>query len=71
MGVTPMQYLERVRLEQAEKLLRFGSLQIGEVARAVGYADPEYFANRFRRHSGHSPREFRRAAGYDVGYKGR
>ena len=62
LGVTPMQYLERVRLEQAGKLLRFGSLPINQIARDCGYADAEYFAIRFKRATGQTPRDFRRAA---------
>jgi len=57
---SPMAYLERVRLEHAEKLLRFGSSPVNQVARAVGFHDPEYFAIRFKRFCDASPREFRK-----------
>ena len=62
LGLTPLQYLERLRLEQAEKMLRFGSASITDVAAAVGYSDPEYFALRFRHYSTLSPHKFRKQA---------
>lgn len=59
---TPMQQLENVRLKRASELLRFSTLPIGEVAAAVGFRDPVYFARRFRLRTSKSPREFRREA---------
>jgi YesN/AraC family two-component response regulator len=35
---------------------------VGAVARAVGYADPNYFAKVFKRHCGRRPRDVARAA---------
>lgn len=62
MGMAPMRYLERVRLERAEAMLRFSSLSITEIALAVGYQDSNYFTRRFRAHAGITPREFRKDA---------
>jgi AraC family transcriptional regulator of arabinose operon len=36
------------------------SLGIAEIAAQVGYDDPFYFTNRFRRHAGKSPTQYRR-----------
>lgn len=60
MGLAPVQYLERVRLDKAAGLLHFTAHSIGEIAWATGYRDADYFSRRFRRYSGQSPREFRK-----------
>ncbi len=59
-GLTPQQFIEGQRLQHASKLLRLTSLSVGEVALEVGYPDPFYFSNRFRRAMGKSPSQFRR-----------
>ena len=58
-GATPGQYLERVRLARASEMLRFSVSDIGQIARSVGYADPNYFARRFLLHYGQTPRAYR------------
>ncbi|MCC6580435.1 MAG: helix-turn-helix domain-containing protein [Phycisphaeraceae bacterium] len=58
-GVSPRQYLERLRIERARQMLRLTSQPIKEIAQAVGFADPAYFSNRFRLHAGRSPRRYR------------
>ena len=61
MGTAPMAYLERVRLTRAGEMLHFGSASVADVARALGYVDPEYFSRRFRLFTGQTPREFRKS----------
>jgi AraC family transcriptional regulator of arabinose operon len=61
-GASPIQVLEQVRLQRAQEMLRLSFASVGEVAAAVGYRSPSYFIQRFRRHSGQTPRAFRRAA---------
>lgn len=58
-GVSPMQYLESVRLEQAQLLLLRTDLQIQEIASRVGFEDPFYFSTRFRRYCGSAPSAWR------------
>lgn len=60
LGMTPMQYLRSVRLEQGRHLLRTTRLRVAEVARAVGYIDPLHFSRAFRKAMGASPRAWRR-----------
>lgn len=57
-GVSPLQYINRRKLEQAKLLLSAGH-SVGEVATSVGYADTNYFARVFRTHTGITPREYR------------
>ena len=59
MGMTPTQFLERERITRACRLLEVTGHSVGEVARAVGFADPFYFSNRFKKCTGQSPRAWR------------
>lgn len=58
-GETPIAYVERLRLEQAQQLLLRSDLQIQEIAREVGFEEPTYFSTRFRKRFGKSPRHWR------------
>ena len=48
-------YLATVRLTKARQLLLEEDLPVAEVAYAVGYASPNYFAKVFRKAFGHPP----------------
>jgi AraC family transcriptional regulator of arabinose operon len=61
-GLSPMKYLEQVRMERAADLLRFSQTPISQVAALNGYPNAEYFSHRFRKYSGQSPRAFRQSA---------
>jgi AraC family transcriptional regulator of arabinose operon len=63
LGVTPMRYLERCRLDRAKQLLLGTALPIARIAEDCGFADPFHFSTRFRRAVGASPRRFRRTGG--------
>ena len=58
-GFTPLQYVTKLRLEKAIKLLRETSCSIEEIAVMVGYANASYFIKVFRQWIGYSPGEFR------------
>jgi AraC-like DNA-binding protein len=47
-GLTPMKLLKRIRLEHSLILLREESLQIGQVARMVGFSDVSHFSREFK-----------------------
>ena len=59
-GLTPQQFLLKIRMERAKELLRYTDLTVGEVAEKVGFADALYFSRAFRRYAACSPSEFRR-----------
>lgn len=61
-GVTPMQYLNRLRMEQACAMLSGTDLSIGEIADSCGYADPLYFCRIFRKYKKMSPTAYRQTA---------
>jgi AraC family transcriptional regulator of arabinose operon len=61
-GMTPVQYLEQQRINHARDLLVMTGKPVGDVGLEVGYEDPLYFSRIFKRHTGKSPREWRRSA---------
>ena len=61
-GVTIAEYIQNVRIGQAEHLLAYTDLPISEVAQAVGYTAAGHFAGRFRKLTGVLPMEYRRLA---------
>jgi AraC family transcriptional regulator len=60
-GHTPYEWLTRLRMEMARKLLADSALRITDIALAVGYKTPSAFAVTFRRHVGVRPTDFRRS----------
>jgi transcriptional regulator GlxA family with amidase domain len=59
-GLSPLQYLQGIRLEKAKELLKTSNLAISEVAYSVGYPDSAYFSALFKRVVTISPGEYRR-----------
>jgi AraC-like DNA-binding protein len=59
MGVTPLAFLQELRLSHAVKLLRFSDLKIEDIAAQAGYHDALYFSRLFHRAMGQSPSSFR------------
>lgn len=59
-GLTPLNYLSRVRFERAQVLLRNRKLTIAEVGRRVGIRDRHYFSRWFSKAAGVPPNRFRR-----------
>lgn len=60
LGVTPIAYLNRYRVNLAKSLLKQSSKSITEIALAVGFADSGYFSRVFRREVGMAPDAYRR-----------
>lgn len=61
-GVTPIQFVQRIRVETARYLLETTRLSVDEIARKVGYAEPSTLRRLIRRDTKHSPGHFRPAA---------
>ncbi len=59
-GLSPMQYLFKVRMKKAEELLA-GELTIAQIAASVGYQDPLFFTKQFHKWCGMSPSDYRRS----------
>ena len=58
-GISPAKMLSRLRLDEARRMLRAGVLSVSEIAYKLGYCNPAYFVNTFRRETGLSPRAWR------------
>ncbi len=66
-GVTPLGYLQQLRVEAAKSLLEEGSETFNEITYLVGYEDISFFRKVFVRFAGLRPREYqRRFAGYSL-----
>jgi len=57
-GFTVIEYLNRVRVDAAKRLLAT-TLKAAEVSKLVGFDDPYYFSRVFKKVAGMSPSEFR------------
>ena len=60
-GVSPMRYLQRLRLRRARLLLERSFLTVKEIMALVGYSDPSHFSRDFRREHRRAPSDFRGA----------
>ena len=54
-GITPIQFVDDVRMKKAIELLNHRTLTINQIAEAVGYSNQFYFARRFKRYFGMPP----------------
>lgn len=57
---TPLEYIQRVRIEAAKKKLESTTLNVLEVMYESGYNDSKSFRNIFRKHSGLTPIQYRK-----------
>ena len=60
LGITPSAYRERLRFEQACRLLHTTDLSVKEISERLGYCDQLYFSAAFRKHTGYPPTVYRR-----------
>ena len=56
---TPANYIQRIRMEVAARLLRETELPINEIALRTGFSNPKYFSITFKQEFGKSPKAFR------------
>jgi transcriptional regulator GlxA family with amidase domain len=61
-GLTPIQFVQRIRVETARLLLETTRLPVDQIARKVGYAEPSTLRRLIRRDTRHSPGHFRPVA---------
>jgi len=65
-GVTPVEYLTRVRINRAKDLLIKTNLSMNEVAQNIGISSQQYFTYLFKKETGMSPAKFRKL--FEVDY---
>ena len=58
-GDSPLQYLQRIRIEAAKQKLEMTGLSINEITQCIGYEDHNSFRKLFKKNTGLSPREYR------------
>lgn len=56
---TPLEYLQRFRIENAKKMLENRNDGIEQIAMKCGYEDMSFFRKVFKRHVGMTPREYK------------
>ncbi len=54
-GITPGDFLTKLRIEKSCALLTSSNLSVKEVAQSCGFSDSSYFCKVFRKHTGVSP----------------
>ena len=60
LGTTPRQYLIKLRMNHAVKLLLRNEMSVKEVAFACGFRDEKYFSRVFKQRYGHTPSALKR-----------
>ncbi|GAB6926262.1 AraC family transcriptional regulator [Paenibacillus sp. JCM 10914] len=58
-GCSPIHYLQRLRMTEAELLLQGTDYKMSEIAHSVGYSDLPTFSKAFKKHYGLSPHHYR------------
>lgn len=54
-GIPPTEYINRKKVEKAERLLMHSNLSIKDIAYDLGFSSPAYFATVFRQYKGYAP----------------
>lgn len=62
-GMTPIGYVQTLRLEEAKQWLETSDRPLEAIAEAVGYEDASFFGRLFRRKVGLTPAQYRRRFG--------
>ena len=58
-GMTPSDFLRRMRMQRAEELIVRSRMNFSEIAFKVGFSDPKYFTKCFKKETGMTPSEYR------------
>jgi transcriptional regulator GlxA family with amidase domain len=66
-GDSPQAFLQKMRVENGKALLENTRLRMGEILDRVGYNDESAFRRLFKKHTGLSPRDYRRRFGIEAG----
>lgn len=62
-GLAPTEYVQRLRIRAAKRLLEAGDAGVTQVCYRVGYDDLAFFRRLFKRYTGLAPAEYRRRFG--------
>lgn len=59
-GLTPVEYIQQVRMNKTKQLLLHSELEISKVGASVGMANTSYFITLFKRLTGLTPAQYRK-----------
>lgn len=59
-GITPIAYVQRLRIEEAKRRLERTDVPVDEIAWRVGYEEPAFFRRLFKRVTGMAPGAYRK-----------
>jgi AraC-like DNA-binding protein len=59
-GESPLAFFNNMKIKRAGELLRHTLIPLKEIAFSLGYEEPAYFTNQFKKTMGMSPREYRK-----------
>lgn len=59
-GVAPIDYVQRLRIEDAKRRLERTETSVEEISWRVGYEDPAFFRRLFKRTTGLAPGAYRK-----------
>ncbi len=62
-GMSPLQYVHTLRLEEAKQMLEVGDQPVEAIANEVGYEDASFFGRLFRRNVNLTPAQYRKRFG--------
>ena len=65
---TPLEYIQRVRIEAAKRKLESTTETVMEVMFGIGYNDDKAFRTTFRKYSGLSPKEYQKKYNREMAY---
>ena len=65
---TPLEYIQRVKVEAAKKSMETSTFNINQIMYHVGYNDEKAFRRIFKKHTGLSPLEYRRKYNREMAY---
>lgn len=69
-GMTPVEYIQEVRVHVAKKYLIQSNKAIGDIALCVGMANTPYFITLFKKKTGQTPAQFRQMSKVEEKYNG-
>ncbi len=61
-GMSPIQFVNSLRIKKAQELLETSELTLKEISDSINYCDPVQFCKAFKKHTGYTPTEYRKLA---------
>ncbi|MGM0216857.1 AraC family transcriptional regulator [Enterococcus sp. AZ109] len=59
-GISPKEYLDRLKLKEARRLLKNPDISVESISEQIGYANITHFSRQFKKWTGLSPRAYRK-----------